>query len=84
MKKLNLSILLLALPLIASAYDCQVNGIYYNLIPKGNLAEVTYKDNNYNSYSNVVNLPEKFTYEGVEYSVGSIGEFCDHHRRLRF
>ena len=76
MKKLNLSILLLALPLIASAYDCQVNGIYYNLIPKGNLAEVTYKDNNYNSYSNVVNLPEKFTYEGVEYSVGSIGEYA--------
>ena len=43
MKKLFLSTLLLALPLLASAYDCQVDGIYYNLIPKGNVAEVTYQ-----------------------------------------
>ena len=52
MKKLFLSTLLLALPLLASAYDCQVDGIYYNLIPKGNVAEVTYqKYENGNYYS---------------------------------
>ena len=69
MKKLFLSTLLLALPLLASAYDCQVDGIYYNLIPKGNVAEVTSGDN---KYSGSVTIPEKFTYVGVEYSVTSI------------
>ena len=79
MKKLFLSILLLALPLLASAYDCQVDGIYYNLIPKGNVAEVTYQkvENGYHSdYSGYVTIPEKFTYEGVEYSVTSIGNYA--------
>ena len=78
MKKLFLSTLLLALPLLASAYDCQVDGIYYNLIPKGNVAEVTYQkvENGYpySDYSGSVVIPEKFTYEGVEYSVTTIGE----------
>ena len=77
MKKLFLSTLLLALPLLASAYDCQVDGIYYNLIPKGNVAEVTYQkfeSDYYSDYSGSVVIPEKFTYEGVEYSVTSIGE----------
>ena len=71
MKKLFLSTLLLALPLLAIAYDCQVDSIYYNLIPKGNVAEVTFGDT---KYSGSVIIPEKFTYEGVEYSVTSIGE----------
>ena len=70
MKKLFLFTLLLALPLLASAYGCQVDGIYYNLIPKGNAAEVTRGDN---KYTGDVVIPEKFTYRGVEYSVTSIG-----------
>ena len=61
----------MALPLLASAYDCQVDGIYYNLIPKGNAAEVTSGDN---QYTGDVVIPEKFTYKGVEYSVTTIGE----------
>ena len=71
MKKLFLSTLLLALPLLASAYSCQVDGIYYYLIPKGSAAEVTWGDN---QYTGDVVIPEKFTYKGVEYSVASIGE----------
>ena len=70
MKKLLLLSLLLALPIIASAYDALVDGIYYNLIPKGNVAEVTSGDT---KYSGSVTIPEKFTYEGMEYSVTSIG-----------
>ena len=31
----------------ASAYDVEVDGIYYNLISKGNIAEVTKGDNKY-------------------------------------
>lgn len=82
MKKLFLSTLLLALPLLASAYDCQVDGIYYNLIPKGNVAEVTYKESDsyyhyyYSDYSGSVTIPNKITYEGVEFSVTSIGDYA--------
>ena len=80
MKKLFLSTLLMALPLLASAYDCLVDGIYYNLIPKGNMAEVTYQkvENGYpySDYSGSVVIPEKFTYEGVEYSVTTIGRYA--------
>ena len=80
MKKLFLSLMLLALPLLSSAYDCKVDGIYYYLDSKKNEAEVTYKEfdeNNWpyyiSDYSGSVNIPEKFTYEGVEYSVTNIG-----------
>ena len=31
----------------ASAYDVEVDGIYYNLISEGNVAEVTKGDNKY-------------------------------------
>lgn len=78
MKKLFLSMILLALPLLGSAYDAEVDGIYYNLVPKAGLAEVTYQTFVYNyggisDYSGSVTIPEKFTYEGVDYSVISIG-----------
>ena len=73
MKKLLLFTLLLALPLLVCAYDCQVDGIYYNLILKGNAAEVT---SGYPQYSSSVFIPEKFNYEGVEYSVTSIGNYA--------
>ena len=74
MKKLLLSTLLLLLPLLASAYDIAVENddgvtIYYNLIPKGNVAKVAYS----NSYSGSVTIPDKFTYDGVEYTVTIIG-----------
>ena len=69
MKKLFLSTLLLLLPLLASAYDCQVNGIYYNIFPERNEAGVTSGDT---QYSGSVNIPDKFTYGGVEYSVTNI------------
>ena len=73
MKKLFLSTLLLALPLLASAYDCQVDGIYYNLNSEEKTAEVTSGDN---KYTGDAVIPEKFTYEGVEYSVTSIGNYA--------
>ena len=81
MKHFILSILLLALPIIASAYDVEIDGIYYNLIPEKNEAEVTSGDidswEDYRSdYSGAVNIPETFTYEGVEYSVTSIGNYA--------
>lgn len=70
MKKLLLS-LLLVLPLIASAYDVRIGGIYYNLKSEEKVAEVTKGDS---KYYGAVNIPEKFTYEGNEYTVTSIGK----------
>ena len=55
----------------ASAYDVEVDGIYYNLIPKGNIAEVTKGDKNY-SYSGDITIPSSIKVNDTEYSVTSI------------
>ena len=78
MKKYILSIFLLALPILASAYDCQVDGIYYNLNSDEKTAEVTYQGTDQygypkSYYSGSVTITDKFTYDGVDYSVTSIG-----------
>lgn len=78
MKKLFLSTLLLALPLLASAYDIAVENadgvtIYYNYYNNGTELEVTYKNSNYRSYSGVVNIPEEVTYLSRKRKVTSIG-----------
>ena len=69
---LLLTLLLSMMSTNTFAYDFEVDGIYYNLI-KGKAAEVTYKDDNYKSYSGDVIIPEKVTYDEVEYPVESIG-----------
>ena len=43
MKKVILFILLALLPVVASAYDAEIDGIYYNF--SGDAAQVTYKSN---------------------------------------
>ena len=43
MKKLLTSLSLLAITLLANAYDAEVDGIYYNLDPGKRVAEVTYQ-----------------------------------------
>ncbi len=43
MKKLLTSLSLLAITLLANAYDAEVDGIYYNLDPDRRVAEVTYQ-----------------------------------------
>ena len=64
MKKPFLSLLLLlVLPLLAKAYDCKVDGIYYRLNKSNKTATVTYETNTYNSYSSIVNIHKKFTYD---------------------
>lgn len=79
MKKLFLSILLLALPLLASAYALAVENadgvtIYYNYYNNGTELEVTYKDYNLGSYSGTVNIPEEATYMGRTRKVTRIGD----------
>ena len=70
MKQTILSIILMLLPLLASADAVKIDGIYYNLVKKAKSAEVTSSPNN---YSGSVVIPEKVEYEGTEYKVTSIG-----------
>ena len=58
--------------LTASAYDCEVDGIYYNL--SGNEAIVTYKVEYTASYSDNIIIPSSIVYNGNSYSVTSIGK----------
>ena len=57
-------------PLVASADPVEIDGIWYNLIPKAKKAEVTSGTIKYTG--NVVIL-ENVVYDGVSYSVSSIG-----------
>ena len=77
MKKLTLIFLIALLStLTASAYDAKIDGIYYNLNSETNQAEVTYESTSYNSYTGSVAIPATVTYNGVTFSVTSIGDFA--------
>ena len=44
----------------------EIDGIYYNLVTKGKIAEVT---QNPNKYSGTINIPETITYNDISYYV---------------
>ena len=71
MKKFYFLFLMMLLPLAVSADAVQIDGIYYNLNVENQVAQVT---RNPNKYSGEVLIPKSVTYEGVTYSVKSIGE----------
>ena len=73
MKKSFLFLLFAIVPIMLWADPVEINGIYYNLIEKGKVAEVTKKDNTY-QYKGSVKIPELVSYEGTDYNVTSIGE----------
>ena len=74
MKKLLFTLMLLvATTATMSAYDFEVDGIYYNRLI-GNKAEVTYKNVNYASYSGEVVIPETVRYGNTDYIVTNIGD----------
>ncbi len=74
-KSLLLALVAAMLPQLASAHDFAVDGIYYNII--GNDATVTYRGDSYyeflDEYTGAVNIPSTVTYNGITYSVTSIG-----------
>ena len=70
MKTFLLSLLTILLPMVAFADAVEIDGIYYNIISKNKGAEVT---SNPNKYSGSVDIPASITFDGVEYSVTSIG-----------
>ena len=59
----------------ALAYDCKVDGIYYNLNNDDKTASVTSSSTN-NKYVGTIIIPESITYSGTTYSVTSIGDFA--------
>ena len=73
MKQTILSFLLALLPLVASADAVEIDGIYYNLIPKGNVAEVA---SNLNYYTGAITIPKAFTYNNVTYNVIGIEDYA--------
>ena len=59
------------------ASDTQVNGIYYDFDKTTQTATVTYRGDRYNTYNNeysgAVIIPSSVSYNGITYSVTSIG-----------
>ena len=77
--KAYLSILLLLLPLLASAHDFEVDGIFYQIISEEDRTiAVTYEGTNKYSpdsyYAGEIIIPEHVSYSGNEYTVTRIGE----------
>lgn len=70
MKKSILFLLFAIVPIMLWADPVEINGIYYNLIEKAKIAEVTKNPNHYKG--NVV-IPESVNYNNVTYSVTNIG-----------
>lgn len=66
-----LTLLSLLLPMIANAYDAEINGIYYNFLEDE--AEVTYQKQNQAYYSGIVAIPSSVVYNDRTYTVTSIG-----------
>lgn len=66
--------LMLLLPITAYSYDAYIDGIYYDFL--GGEASVTYKDTNWNSYSDYVAIPSSVTNNGKTYSVTRIGDYA--------
>lgn len=62
--------------LSASAYDFEVDGVYYNVLKNTQNASVTYKDTKYESYSGAVVIPEKVTNNDVTYTVTELGKYA--------
>ena len=70
--------------IIASAYDCKVDGIYYILDSSAKTASVTYLKSvagyggySYSSdYTGNIMIPSSFTYNGTTYKVTSIGDYA--------
>ena len=73
MKKHLFLILATLMPMLASAETVEIGGIWYNIITKGKVAEVTGVPSGGTKYSGDITIPTTIVYENVEYNVTSIG-----------
>ena len=65
------TILVMFMPMLASADPVEIDGLFYNLTKKAKIAEVTSSPDA--SYSGDITIPEQVTYEDIVYDVTSIG-----------
>ena len=74
-KKVLMALFAVLLPLVASAQTkVEIDGIWYNLVSKAKQAEVTSSGGT--KYSGSITIPATVTYDGVAYSVTSIGDYA--------
>lgn len=77
-KKALLALFAMLVPMLTSAHDFEVDGIYYKITSTSDLTvAVTYKGSSYGAYtdeySGVVTIPTNVTYSSKSYRVTSIG-----------
>ena len=68
---------MLLFSIAANAYHAEIDGIYYNFNTGTKTAMVTYystNSTNSSAYSGYVKIPSEVIYNGIVYSVTSIGE----------
>jgi hypothetical protein len=70
--KLLICLAMLCASITATAYDFEVDGIYYNKLTN-NTCEVTYETTSYKTYSGDIVIPQKVSFDGATYTVTSIG-----------
>lgn len=69
MGKQLLFVMMMLLPVMAGAEVVEIDGVYYEVVPKGKVAKVT---SNPNKYTGNVNIPSSVIYKGEDYSVTSV------------
>ncbi len=77
MKKILL-VMMISCPITASAYDAYIDGIFYNLDPKGSKATVTVTESSYDPdhewYRGNVIIPSSIVVDDKSYTVTQIGD----------
>ena len=73
MKKLLAFVLILSTVANVFAVEVEIDGLWYEVIPKAKEAKVIQYKNNVRYNGDIV-IPETVVYEGVTYSVTSIGD----------
>lgn len=78
MKKLYLLFVTLCITAGTWAYDFKVDGIFYSITSSTSpyTAAVTVETSSANSYSGTVTIPSTVTFNGISYSVTSIGTYA--------
>lgn len=75
MKNSIIFVLMVLFPFASSAFDFEVNGIYYNVLSASEkTVEVTKNDGNNSDYTGFVTIPRVVTYENISFNVTAIGE----------
>ena len=76
MKKQLLIFVFILLPIVANADSVEIDGIWYELISKGNAAKVISNPDYKIKYAGDIVIPSKILYGEIEYDVKYINEFA--------